>query len=412
MVHVFPPALLIFFPFFFLFSFFFFSVFPDSSPKSRRSLFEWCKDNPKKAILFACLIVLGIVLIIFLGLLLALLPVLRTTVDPATLRVSLGSLCNPNSTYGVSLDVSNPASVSVEVTRRFTVSLLLEKDGPKIAEIDVAPFVVNSGRNAMQMTESWRIVNTSAAAALVNAVLSQSGDPLFVAVVMQLPVRVYGGISLTLPLSFQLDLSSTVTTNSSQPKTLNVTVVSVGANSSMTDFSVGALVRLNGLSFLEVSVPMVRLLATRRLQPLGNISVEPFELRPSQDSNMSGSFQSNLSNLAALQLAVRDAGSCARIQGAPALDGCMFSDLISKISFNLPGCNTTVARRAASLSSASFLPIRLESASVVVRDDIVRAALVSGIDIVGKIPVLSFSFAGLGRLDVNVSQGGRSFLVL
>jgi hypothetical protein len=264
-----------------------FDVDERTPAKSRRSLIEWMRENPKKAVLFCALIVLGIVLIVFLGLILALLPVLHTTVDGGSLRVSLGDLCSYSSNYSVSVVVMNPASVAVDVIGRFTVSML--RKGSPIAEMDVSAFRVEAGRTLLRLADSWRVVNATAAGLLASDVLG--GADAKVTISMKLPVRVYGGIALTLPLSFEVDLNATSSSSSANAtSSLNVTVTDVAASSSMVDLQVDAQAKVSAFSLLDVSLPRINLLAFRSQQLLGNVSFEPFSVHFAQDTVVAASF--------------------------------------------------------------------------------------------------------------------------
>jgi hypothetical protein len=79
---------------------------------------------------------------------------------------------------------------------------------------------------------------------------------------------------------------------------------------------------------------------------------------------------SNVANLSPLQKAVQAYGACSTIKGAPASDDCMLSQVVSQISFVVPGCNNGLGGRSASLSTSQVLPLRLQSASVNFSDEI------------------------------------------
>ncbi len=378
-------------------------------PAGRRSLLEWARANPKKAILFTCLTALGVVLVVFLGLCLALLPVMRTSVDPATLRVRLSDLCSSSSSYSVDAALLNPSSVAVEVTRVFTVSI--GRGGVAIAEVDVQPFVMQSGRTALNTTSQWRVINTTEAGLLLGDVIANSTSAK-VRVSLSLPIRVYGGIALTLPLSFELDVTSSPP-GSTTPG-MNVSMTDVGASSDASSLEVRAGAAVSPVPVIEADVPRINLtLSDSTSRSVGSATVDPFSIRAGTPVTLRASFLSQLALLPQLQLAVKSFGEGLVIRGAPD-DACMIGQVLQHLKYVVPSSsNATAARsstRAAADSSlsasSSFFPMRLASAAVAVAQEMTATVSVTGVDIVGPIPTLSFGFAGLGRINVN--GGGSS----
>ena len=375
--------------------------------KGRRSLREWVKENPKKTVLFACLIALGIVLIVFLGLVLALLPVMRSSVEPATLTVRLANLCSSSSSYSVSASILNPSTVAVEVTRQFTVTL--SRAGAAVAEVDVEAFVLKSGRTPLNMTSQWRVLNTTAAGLLLGDVLGNATNAR-ATLSMHLPVRVYGGLALTLPLSFDLDLTSPPPTAATPASAgINASVTDMGASADAASLQVNAAAQVASVPVVEADVPRINLVVTdAAAQTIGNITFEPFSIRNNVPFALQASFLSQLAFLPQLQLAVKNFGAGSIVRGAPD-DSCMIRQVLQNMRYVVPATTTATATRAAttsSSSSSSFFPLRLAAASIVVAQEATASVTLTGVNIVEPLPPLSLGVAGMGRINLAGGMGG------
>lgn len=207
-------------------------------PTSRWERFkEWVRNNPKKTVLFAVLIALGLALLILLPMALALLPLLNASVGRSS-TFNVTDLCSNNATYGFQGSLLIPGSVTVVVTRAFTVKLL--QNDTLFAEMDIpGPITLNPGEVPVRFgrTQPLRVVNETQLAIMIQSAIN--GAPGTVLTLkLALPVKIYGGISLTFPITYHLDFAKLAAANSTTTTTTNNTTATNATKTSVSLSSV------------------------------------------------------------------------------------------------------------------------------------------------------------------------------